>query len=74
MDPAFHFTVAGLAKDEAVRLPCACRVRTFGRQELMALIGRDARLHLNPAGPHLPLEGGQRLFGFVGADPAQRPT
>jgi hypothetical protein len=46
MDPAFHFTVADLAKDEAVRLPCACRVRTIGREELMALVGRDARLHL----------------------------
>ncbi|WP_372624736.1 hypothetical protein [Falsiroseomonas sp.] len=44
--PAFHFTVADLAEDEAVQLPCACGVRSFGRDELARLIGRDARLHL----------------------------
>jgi hypothetical protein len=46
VDPAFHFTVVDLAEDEAVQLPCACGVRTFSRDELAALVGRDARLHL----------------------------
>jgi hypothetical protein len=46
MDPALTFTVADLALDEALRLPCACRHRTFSRDELAALVGRDARLHL----------------------------
>jgi hypothetical protein len=46
VDPAFHFTVADLAEDEAVQLPCACRIRTFDRDELAALVGRDVRLHL----------------------------
>lgn len=46
MDPAFHFTVADLAADEAVQLPCACGVRMFGRNDLARLVGRDARLHL----------------------------
>jgi hypothetical protein len=27
-------------------LPCACRVRTFSRRDLVALVGRDVRLHL----------------------------
>ena len=46
MDAAFTFTVADLAADEAVRLPCACRTRTFKREELAALVGRDVRLHV----------------------------
>lgn len=46
MDPALTYTVGDLAPDEALRLPCACRVRTFARPELVALVGRDARLHL----------------------------
>jgi hypothetical protein len=46
MDPAFTYTVADLAPDEALRLPCACRVRTFGRAQLVALVGHDVRLHL----------------------------
>jgi hypothetical protein len=46
MDPAFRFTVADLAADEAVQLPCACGIRTFDRDELAALVGRDVRLHL----------------------------
>jgi hypothetical protein len=46
MDPCFTRTVADLALDEAVRLRCGCRVRTYGRAELAALVGRDARLHL----------------------------
>ena len=29
-----------------VRLRCDCRVRTFGRAKLAALVGMDARLHL----------------------------
>lgn len=44
--PAFGFTVADLAHDQALRLPCACRVRTFTRRDLVALVGRDVRLHL----------------------------
>jgi hypothetical protein len=46
MDRAYTFTVGDLAADQAVQLPCACRVRTFGREHLAALVGRDARLHL----------------------------
>ena len=46
MDPSFAYTVADLARDEAVRLRCDCRVRTYTRAELAALVGRDARLHL----------------------------
>lgn len=46
MDQSFTFTVGDLASDEAVRLRCDCRVRTFGRAELTGLVGRDARLHL----------------------------
>ena len=46
MDPSFTYTVADLAPDQALRLPCACRVRTFPRDRLVALVGRDARLHL----------------------------
>ena len=53
MDPALTFTVADLADDEAVQLPCACRIRTFRREELAALIGRDARLHLIGLRPEL---------------------
>jgi hypothetical protein len=46
MDPAFTLTVADLAADQAVQLPCACGVRTFTRGELAARVGLDARLHL----------------------------
>ena len=46
MDPSFTFTVGDLAFDEAVRLRCDCRARTYCRAELAALVGRDARLHL----------------------------
>jgi hypothetical protein len=46
MDPSLAYTVGDLARDEAVRLRCGCRVRTYGRAELFALVGRDARLHL----------------------------
>lgn len=53
MDPAFTYTVADLDSDEAIRLRCDCRVRTFSRAELAALVGRDARLHL--VGLHRPL-------------------
>lgn len=45
-DPAFTYTVGDLAEDQALRLPCACRVRTFQRRALIPLVGRDARLHL----------------------------
>jgi hypothetical protein len=46
MDPSFTLTVNDLALDEAVRLQCGCRVRTYRRAELTALVGRGARLHL----------------------------
>ena len=46
MDRSFTYTVADLARDAAVRLRCDCRVRTFSRAQLAALVGRDARLHL----------------------------
>ena len=46
MDPSFAYTVADLAHDESVRLRCDCRVRTYSRAELAALVGLDARLHL----------------------------
>ena len=46
MDPALTYTVADLAADQALRLPCACRARTFARSELVALVGGDVRLHL----------------------------
>ncbi|GAA0577267.1 hypothetical protein GCM10009416_14840 [Craurococcus roseus] len=46
MDPAYSYTVADLARDEAVRLRCDCRVRTYSRADLAVLVGRDARLHL----------------------------
>jgi hypothetical protein len=46
MDQSFTYTVADLARDESVRLRCDCRVRTYSRAELAALVGRDARLHL----------------------------
>ena len=46
MDRAFTYTVADLARDESVTLRCDCRVRTYGRGELAALVGLDARLHL----------------------------
>ena len=46
MDQSFTYTVADLALDEGLRLRCDCRNRTYGRSELIALVGRDARLHL----------------------------
>ena len=46
MDPSFAYTVADLARDDALRLRCDCRTRTFTRAELAAAVGRDARLHL----------------------------
>jgi hypothetical protein len=46
MDPSLTFTVADLALDQAVRLRCDCRTRTYTRGELAAAVGRDARLHL----------------------------
>jgi len=46
MDRTLTDTVADLALDEAVRLRCDCRVRTYGRAELAAQVGRDARLHV----------------------------
>jgi hypothetical protein len=46
MDRTLTYTAADLASDEAVRLRCDCRVRTYQRSELAALVGRDARIHL----------------------------
>lgn len=46
MDRTLTYTVGDLASDEAIRLRCDCRVRTYRRAELGALVGRDARLHL----------------------------
>ena len=46
MDRAFTYTVGDLARDESVKLRCDCRVRTYGRAELAALVGLDARLHV----------------------------
>ncbi len=46
MEPSLAHTVADLAADEAVRLRCDCRVRTYTREQLAALVGRDVRLHL----------------------------
>jgi hypothetical protein len=45
-DPAFGFTVEHLAQDQALRLPCACSVRTYSRRNLVALVGHDVRPHL----------------------------
>ena len=44
MGAALSYTVGDLARDQAARLQCACRVRTYTRAELMALVGRGARL------------------------------
>lgn len=83
-DPAFGFTVEDLACDQALRLPCACRVRTFSRRDLMALVGRDVRLHLIGLRRELwcgkccepPLTGwviyqpaGECLHGSLGSEP-----
>ena len=46
MDPALTFMVDDVAADQALRLPCACHIRTFQHRALIALIERDARLHL----------------------------
>ncbi len=46
MDPSFTYTVADLAHDEIVKLRCDCRVRTYRRAEIAALVGLHARLHL----------------------------
>lgn len=43
-DAALTYCVADLARDEVVHLQCACRTRSFTRAELLALVGRDARL------------------------------
>src|SRR3712207_5221332 len=46
MDRTLTYAVADLALDEGLALRCGCRVRTFGRADLAALVGHDARLHL----------------------------
>jgi hypothetical protein len=46
MDASFTYTVGDLAHDENVALRCDCRVQTYTRAELAALVGVDARLHL----------------------------
>ena len=75
MDRAFTYTVGDLARDESVKLRCDCRVRTYGRAELAALVGLDARLHL--VGLHRPLwcaECGKPPFtGWVASVVQGRP-
>ena len=72
MDPAFAYTVGDLAHDERVRLRCNCRVRTYTRAELAALVGRDARLSL--VGLHRPLWCGEPPFtGWVASAVRGRP-
>jgi hypothetical protein len=46
IDPALTWTVAHLATDEALRLPCSCRVRTLPRRQLVSLVALGERLHL----------------------------
>jgi hypothetical protein len=46
LHPAFTFAVDHLSSDQALRLPCACRIRTFRCWTLISLAGRDAWLHL----------------------------
>jgi hypothetical protein len=46
MERALTYTIADLASDEELALRCDCRVRTYHRAELAALVGHDARLHL----------------------------
>jgi hypothetical protein len=53
MDRTLTYTVADLASDDGLALRCDCRVRTFGRAELAALVGCDARLHLIGLKPEL---------------------
>jgi hypothetical protein len=57
MDRSLTYTVAELAVDEAVALRCTCRVRTFGRAALVALVGRDARLGTIGLRPELRCQG-----------------
>jgi hypothetical protein len=75
MDRAFTYTVGDLARDESVKLRCDCRVRTYGRAELAALVGLDARLHV--VGLHRTLwcgECGEPPFhGWVVSTAACRP-
>jgi hypothetical protein len=75
MDPAFTFTVADLAQDQAIRLPCACRVRVYTRGELAALVGKDARLHLLGLRRELWCQecGEVPLQGWVVSPVASRP-
>ena len=67
MDPIFTYTVADLALNEQVRLRCDCRVRTYGRSELAAVVGRDARLHMIGLWPELwcPDRGEPPFTGWV---------
>ena len=46
MDPSLTYTVGDLPLDADLALRCACRVRTYRRAELLALVSQDARLHL----------------------------
>jgi hypothetical protein len=63
MPPLPRDTVADLALDEAVALRCGCRVRTFSRQDLISLVGRDARLGMIGLRPELRcMECGEPSF------------
>ncbi|MGG5820378.1 hypothetical protein [Falsiroseomonas sp. HW251] len=39
------FAVGDLARDEGLAFRCFCGLRRFRRDELVALVGADARLH-----------------------------
>jgi hypothetical protein len=75
MDPALTFTVADLARDEALSLRCDCRTRVFTRAELASAVGRDARLHLIGLNRALwcRLCGEPPFHGWVVAAAACRP-
>ncbi len=69
MDQSFTYTVADLARDEGLSLQCSCRVRSYSRAALIALVGADARLHLIGLRPELRCaECGDAAFrGWVAA-------
>jgi hypothetical protein len=52
-DPALTWTVAHLAKDDAIRWRCACRVWTLPRRRLAQMVGPGERLHLIGLRPEL---------------------
>ncbi|MGG5823996.1 hypothetical protein [Falsiroseomonas sp. HW251] len=46
MEAAATLSVSDLARDEGLAFRCFCGTRTFRRDDLVALVGADARLHL----------------------------